>query len=714
MISGSLVIDMKYKITLVQLGLWMLMLLSFVQLAGCNLSAKNDSTGASDTGIPNTSPTGTPPPPPPPDKKKVEEVFLLAKDFAQGNTSAALLADKFNKLVVADLIDLGKQTEGEHRFISYLVTGRASAETAAIINKFFSEIGPTDIKTQLDTSVAGQNALDILTGARPALEKADDRNMVLATILSFDTARALDWAMNNKPGTPGFAAIYGKVKDSAQEQIRNGLLVKAFAGGKAALKDLIKDSNSGGLKLLTDVYTLPNKAGTGDFKGSLLNVVMRRMADDLTVTLAGSGRTKAELSDMREISGSVKAILGANYADHVMTAENDQTDGIKRTIIAGLPAQPPRVDFSKGSALYGLSLDDDSIKVGDVLVEAAYLRPKGNTEILDWLYAMKIKTPADAFELANLALRGDEFIHHLVKLEAKAATNKMLDDFLTKVELNNPGDASKLVKRYGLSGLAIKILLAGSRMILGEDKGERQAMIVRLLKDGKAQLTQLIDALDLHDLFDAIVAKAHTADLKEAFAEASDKEAVGRWAAFNRARNIANSGGGTTDILDIFMEEYNRAAPVGVLLSQRQKKLRDALFAEVYTDGLGNTGNLVNDVAAGVKAVADLIASPKLSEKLLRANGYMGAITASPLYNVLVEAENSLAFAAGGHKLTQAIVQSIAGPLKLRFTGPTAAQDWKDYLDRPNVQGTPSAIEKDFIRGNAGDEATSKAWLYYN
>ncbi|HXW53293.1 MAG TPA: hypothetical protein VEL47_04215 [Myxococcota bacterium] len=308
---------------------------------------------------------------------------------------------------------------------------------------------------------------------------------------------------------PLFKAAFSSASPARKAHMGSGMLKAVFGQGPDGINLLIDQADEWGIRagFNTDLYTL------GEHQGSFLFVIANMIAEQIENDVAGR---KFSLDDLHQISTKMKAILAADYMNHVTVMQHDVNN---ETLVT---AMDNFTKLSRAEVHYALALDTEvsAVMIYGEAHRLATAKEGQPTKLLQWLYTSKVKSAADAHALSQVNDNGATFVHCLASAKATAETNGLLKDFLAKLaqhDANAP--AVLLIKQDSAGRNPLRILAHFARKIPGEDVGERQNMITKLINAGTyGHVSEAIDdRRDLVICLDAVLAKGVAEDMTKVF-----------------------------------------------------------------------------------------------------------------------------------------------------------------------------------------------------
>lgn len=298
--------------------------------------------------------------PPAPALSKVDTIFMLAKQFSQGENNALLIKDTYESLSADELKELRGKKEGLSDFAMFMVLGKASLESNQVVEKY---IGPKDEIGSVKNTIRGNLLLDGAANKnRYEEEPKKEKDQLIALIVKrypdrinrlmtakgiFDPELFNDvvvhinppdadtilskldhdnlssfilWAlapMSRPSSEPSFKILYKRVSANHQELMRS-LLISLTLHNVQLIKTIIAEADRWGIKdgIGTDTYTLPSTTPATQFHGSLLYVLVRRLLANRALT--PSSDLKA-FDDVRIVAENMRSLFSdrAAYVSYV-------------------------------------------------------------------------------------------------------------------------------------------------------------------------------------------------------------------------------------------------------------------------------------------------------------------------------------------------------------------------------------------------------------
>lgn len=530
----------------------------------------------------------------------VDKVFKLAKDFASGAKTGAVVKAAFDKLSKNDQRELFNKQEGAASFAVLMVVGLASDDSVVVVEKAIN----ASSNVTKDQLFGNELMRELLSKSRPKGEDQSKRLLLIETVLtrypklinelkktdrSFDielfndlvlslsTAKLtpiaekvslanldamVSWALANPPvGKPAFKQLYDKVL-SMQLALRKLLLTKVaydpvVASRHALITALIDEANDwgiGGPTLATDAYELPSINRGTTYMGTFLDVLLY-YAIEKDSQKGAVARTAFQ--EFRIYAEKIKNLIGGNptFVNYVAPPPVAGVITMRDRLQAHLAATN-----HEDWANFFFTIEH----VNDVLNAAE--KTAVSNDMLQELYGLVITGNAQALALSDLPAKPTgKFLHLIAARSIDARIVAMADDFLVKA---SGGIADQEAPILGdNAGVGVKNALQLVAATVG-----------RPITDDVLQKKRLIERLVLNDT-GASALQLTNPELATLVADAYAQRGPG--------------GRGQADFKALYTKMNNRASA-----DPKVKFVRSELLRLAQADGPGAVQNLVMDIMA--------------------------------------------------------------------------------------------------------------------
>ncbi len=530
----------------------------------------------------------------------VDKVFKLAKDFASGAKTGAVVKAAFDKLSKNDQRELFNKQEGAASFAVLMVVGLASDDSVVVVEKAIN----ASSNVTKDQLFGNELMRELLSKSRPKGEDQSKRLLLIEIVLtrypklinelkktdrSFDielfndlvlslsTAKLtpiaekvslanldamVSWALANPPvGKPAFQQLYDKVL-SMQLVLRKLLLTKVaydpvVASRHALITALIDEANDwgiGGPTLATDAYELPSINRGTTYMGTFLDVLLY-YAIEKDSQKGAVARTAFQ--EFRIYAEKIKNLIGGNptFVNYVAPPPVAGVITMRDRLQAHLAATN-----HEDWANFFFTIE----QVNDVLNAAE--KTAVSNDMLQELYGLVITGNAQALALSNLPAKpAGKFLHLIAARSIDARIVAMADDFLVKASVGIVAqEAPILLDNAGTGGKNALQLVA--------------ATVGRPITDDVLQKKRLIERLVLNDT-GAAALQLTNSELTALVTDAYAQRGAG--------------GRGQADFKALYTKMNNYVPP-----NAKVKFVRSELLRLAQADGPGAVQNLVMDIMA--------------------------------------------------------------------------------------------------------------------
>lgn len=199
--------------------------LSLLIATGCTDGGKGKSTGV-------IQPSGN-------QSVKVDQVFSLVKAYGGDNSGGASVAElqkAFDALSDDEVKFLAAQKDGDHNVVHYFSMGKATPETAAMLERYLKlnhDADATVIEDQLKKPAGGKTPFALMRGTpRPTGENVGDLQKLVAVVLPYDADRVNDLKdSTNAFDAAEFNTIITKVDSAKMQPVVGSFLTRILIRG---------------------------------------------------------------------------------------------------------------------------------------------------------------------------------------------------------------------------------------------------------------------------------------------------------------------------------------------------------------------------------------------------------------------------------------------------------------------------------------------------
>jgi len=212
---------------------------------------------------------------------------------------------------------------------------------------------------------------------------------------------------------------------------------------------------------------------------------------------------------------------------------------------------------------------------------------------LQWLYKAAINKPQTVELLMEKTEKGVRFIHLLALSPVDKQINMILDDFLTRANVEE-GVTAKLVNTPSDIGTPLQILSSNDRPDKDEPNEGRFFMVSRLMKDANPGAMAILDSSAIMMVLDAVLYFGQQQDLAKAMAgvplamlNPANGEGLARWAYKNRDSQVLNGENANPVVPALYAAEYQRR--FDKKLADDMKEMREGILFHAVSEGsIGN------------------------------------------------------------------------------------------------------------------------------